>query len=70
MHEETKLTLEQQFNLRSFSLQVKQISHEQAQAFLVKLYETMVIRETMYRNILKHEWSIDKTFLGNTEKNS
>jgi hypothetical protein len=56
---EITLTLEQQFALRSFENQVKRMSHEQAQDFLVKLYEQMMARETMYRHFLKHQWGID-----------
>jgi len=54
-----KLTMEQQFSLRSFETQVNKMSREQAQEFLVKLYEQMMIRETMYKHFLKHEWGID-----------
>ena len=53
-----ELTLEQQFNLRSFESQVAQMSREQAQQFLVKLYESMMLREAVYKKILKHEWNI------------
>jgi hypothetical protein len=52
------LSLEQQFNLRSFESQVERMSREQAQDFLVKLYEQMMRRETMYKHFLKHEWGI------------
>lgn len=58
MNEPTKLSLEQQFNLRSFETQVEKMSHEQAQHFLVKLYEQMMMRETMYKHFLRHEWGI------------
>jgi hypothetical protein len=34
------------------------MSREQAQQFLVKLYEQMMMRETMYKSFLKHEWGI------------
>ena len=47
-----------QFNLRSFESQVDKMSREQAQQFLVKLYEQMMMRETMYKHFLKHEWGI------------
>lgn len=60
MSESIKLTLEQQFNLRSFETQVQRMSHEQAQDFLVKLYEQMMLRETMYKHFLKHEWGIEE----------
>ena len=50
--------MEQQFSLRSFETQVARMSHEQAQEFLVKLYGQMMMRETMYKRFLKHEWGI------------
>ncbi len=54
-----ELTLEQRFSLRSFETQVKQMSREQAQEFLVKLYEQMMLRETMYKHFLKHQWGLE-----------
>ena len=59
MNQPIKLSLEQQFSIRSFATQVQQMSHEQAQEFLVKLYEQMVVRETTYQELLKHQWGID-----------
>jgi len=59
MSESTTLTLEQRFSLRSFEAEVEKMSHAQAQEFLVKLYEQMMLRETMYKKFLKHEWGID-----------
>lgn len=53
-----ELTLEQQFSIRSFETQVQKMSHEQAQDFLVKLYEQMMVREAMYKEFLKHEWGL------------
>ena len=53
-----QLTIEQQFSLRSFETQAERMSLEQAQQFLVKLYEQMICREAMYRAMLKHEWGI------------
>jgi hypothetical protein len=58
MNEPVQLSLEQQFNLKSFETQVDKMSREQAQHFLVKLYEQMMMRETMYKEFLKHEWGI------------
>lgn len=59
MDQPVELTLEQQFSLRSFETQVSRMSHEQAQQFLVKLYEQMMVRETMYKHFLKHQWGIE-----------
>ena len=59
MSQPAELTLEQQFSLRSFETQVDQMSREQAQEFLVKLYEQMVMRENMYKHFLKHQWGLE-----------
>ncbi|MDJ0594252.1 MAG: NblA/ycf18 family protein [Pleurocapsa sp. MO_226.B13] len=54
-----ELSLEQKFNIRSFETQVKSMSHEQAQEFLVKLYEQMLLRDNMYKDFIRHQWGID-----------
>ena len=59
MNQPTELTLEQQFSIHSFATQVQHMSHEQAQDFLVKLYEQMVVREATYKELLKHQWGLD-----------
>ena len=53
------LSLEQQFNLRSFATQVDKMSREQAQDVLVKLYKEMLVRENLYKDVLKHQWGLD-----------
>jgi hypothetical protein len=52
------LSLEQQFNIRTFETQVNQMSREQAQEFLVNMYRQMLVRENMYKEFLRHEWGI------------
>lgn len=59
MNQPVELSLEQQFSLRSFETQVENMSREQAQHFLIKLYEQMMLRETMYKQFLKHQWGIE-----------
>ncbi len=59
MNKPIKLTLEQEFSLRSFADQVQRMSREQAQEFLVNLYQQMMLKETMYKEFLKHEWGLD-----------
>jgi hypothetical protein len=54
------LSLEQQFNVRSFEHQVKDMSREQAQEFLVNLYRQMMMQENSYKNLLKHQWGIEE----------
>ncbi|MEH1765674.1 NblA/ycf18 family protein [Nostoc sp.] len=59
MNQPIELSLEQEFSLRTFSDQVQQMSHEQAQEFLLMLYKQMMIRETTYQELLKHQWELD-----------
>jgi hypothetical protein len=59
MNNPIELSLEQQFNIRSFETQVQQMSREQAQNFLIDLYKQMMMRETMYKHFLKHQWGLE-----------
>ena len=59
MSEPIELSLKQQFSIRSFQAQVEKMSQEQAQDFLIKLYEQMMVRENMYKAFLKHQWGLD-----------
>ena len=54
-----ELSLEQKFNIRSFETEVQAMSHEQAQEFLVKLYEQMILKDNMYQYFIRHQWGID-----------
>jgi hypothetical protein len=54
------LSLEQQFSIRSFEHQVKDMSQAQAQEFLVNLYRQMMLQENSYKNLLKHQWGIEE----------
>jgi Phycobilisome degradation protein nblA len=54
------LSLEQQFSIRSFEHQVRDMSHEQAQEFLVNLYRQMMMQENSYKTLLKHQWGIEE----------
>jgi hypothetical protein len=54
------LSLEQQFSIRSFEHQVKDMSHAQAQEFLVNLYRQMMLQENSYKNLIKHQWGMDE----------
>ncbi|GAB4137659.1 MAG: hypothetical protein Fur0046_11930 [Cyanobacteria bacterium J069] len=59
MSGQIELSLEQQFSLRSFETQVENMSREQAQHFLVKLYEQMMLKDATYKTLLKHQWGIE-----------
>lgn len=54
----SELSLEQQFSLRSFESQVQEMNREQALEYLVKLYEQMLTRENQYKEVIKHQWGL------------
>ncbi len=54
------LSLEQQFSIRSFEHQVRDMTHEQSQEFLVNLYRQMMLQENSYKNLLKHQWGMEE----------
>ena len=54
-----ELSIEQQFSLRFFQTQVEKMNRQQAQEFLIKLYEQMLLRENMYKDFIKHQWGLD-----------
>ncbi|VEP17057.1 Phycobilisome degradation protein nblA [Hyella patelloides LEGE 07179] len=59
MSHSSELSLEQRFSIRSFENQVQHMSHQQAQEFLVQLYEQMMVRENMYKDFIKHQWGLE-----------
>ncbi len=59
MSQPVELSLEQQFSIRSFETQVQKMSREQAQEFLIKLYEQMLVKENMYKSFIKHQWGLE-----------
>ncbi|KYC40872.1 phycobilisome degradation family protein [Scytonema hofmannii PCC 7110] len=59
MNQSVELSLEQQFNLRIFEDSVRQMSREQAQNFLIELHEHMMLKDNMYKTLLKQDWGIN-----------
>jgi hypothetical protein len=59
MNQSIELSLAQEFGLRSFADQVQHMSREQAQEFLIKLHEHMVLKENMYKSFLRDKWEIE-----------
>lgn len=60
MNDAHQLSLEQEFNQRMFADQVQHMSHEQSQEFLVQLHKEMMVRENLYREILKDAWGLEE----------
>jgi hypothetical protein len=54
-----ELSLEQKFNIRSFETQIANLNRDEALSLLIELYEQMILRESMYKHFLRHEWGLD-----------
>ena len=59
MNQPTKLSLEQEFQLKKFAAQVQHLSRKDAQELLIELHRQMMIKEKMYQHFLLHEWNLD-----------
>ena len=58
MSEPTQLTIEQKFHLRKLADQTKALSQEQAQELIVELQRQMMVKDNLYKQMIKHEWGI------------
>lgn len=56
--QEIKLSPEQEFSIVSFAVCVKSLSHQQALVELVQLYSAMVIKEALYKQLLKQSLGV------------
>ncbi len=59
MNQPNQLSLEQEFSIRAFADQVEQMSREQSQEFLLMLYKQMLMKETIYKELLKSQWELN-----------
>ncbi len=53
-----QLSLEQEFDFRMFADQVRTLSPEQSQDLSLELYRQIMIKDNLYREILKDYWEI------------
>ena len=53
MEQSVQLSLEQEFALRKFARQVQTLSLEESQALLVELNRHMMMRDNVYKKLLK-----------------
>ncbi len=58
MNYSEKLSLEQEFSLRSFADQVRTLSPEQAQDLSLELYRQMMLKDNLYEELLKDYWDM------------
>lgn len=59
MDHSANLSLEQEFDLKVFTDRVQSLTSEQAKQFLVELHRQMMIRDNLYRELLKQFMGIN-----------
>jgi hypothetical protein len=50
-----ELSVEQEFQLRSFAIAIQKTNAEQAQEMAVKIYQQMLLRDNAYKSLMK-DW--------------
>ena len=53
-----ELTIEQEFDLRSFEEKVKTLTEEQTKALLVDCYRLMIEKDSLYKHLLATQWGL------------
>ena len=61
MNQSANLSLEQEFNLKLFADLVQKLTSEQAKEFLIELNQQMMLKDNLYRELLKHYMGIGST---------
>ena len=65
---DNSLSLEQEFNHRSFSDRVKQLNREEAQELLIQMHKQMLYKDNIYKElILSQEKDIIDMLFGATK---
>ena len=54
MNISAQLTLEQQFKLQVLKEQVQDLSHEQAQEYLIEMFRQMMVKDNLVKHLLKN----------------
>lgn len=54
MEQTTNLSLEQKFKLQVLQEQVKKLTREQAQEFLIELFRQMMVKDNLVKQLLKN----------------
>lgn len=49
-----KLSLEQQFQMKIYKDQVKHLSQEEAQSYLLEVLRQMMVKDNLFRHLLKN----------------
>ena len=54
MNESAQLTIEQQFKLHILKEQVQELTHSQAQEYLIEMFRQMMVKDNLVKHLLKN----------------
>lgn len=54
----SELSIEQQFQLKHFEIKVRKMSEAQAKKVLIELHQSMLVKDAMYKQLIKHQWGL------------
>ena len=54
MNTSAQLTIEQQFKLQVLKEQVQNLSHEQAQEYLIEVFRQLMVKDNLVKHLLKN----------------
>lgn len=58
MSNQNYLSLEQEFNLKKIATQANNLNRQQAQELIVELQRQIMIKDNLYKQIIKQEWGM------------
>lgn len=58
MNCQNNLSLEQEFSLKKISKQAQALSRQEAQELIVELQRQMMIKDNLYKQMIKQEWGL------------
>lgn len=54
----SKLSIEQSFEFEVFKSNVKKLSREQAQEYLIEMYKLSIEKDNAYKALIAHKWGL------------
>jgi hypothetical protein len=58
MNDQNYLSLEQEFSLKKIATQAQALSQQQAQELVVELQRQIMIKDNLYKQLIKQEWGL------------
>ncbi len=53
-----QLSIEQEFSIHSLAEQIKSLSPEETQNFLIDIYRQMLLKDQYYQSLIRKKWNL------------